>query len=162
RDGCATSSRSRIRISTRFGSACATDPASQAPRPFVTVTSSPARTRRTLAAWCASAPESTIASPGCSRPTDSSTTCRRTLRPEPVAELREQSLLVLAKLRIRRLRALREFLDELTRLVVDLRGGHDLHGDAQIAPTLRAQTGDAAVVDLEHVAGLHARADLEI
>src|SRR5690606_2442129 len=77
-------------------------------------------------------------------------------------ELREEALLVLGEARLGSLRAPCQFLHELAGLAVDLRRRHHLHGHPQVATLLGAQARDAAAIDLEHIARLHARAHLEV
>jgi hypothetical protein len=64
----------------------------------------------------------------------------------------------LRELRRGRLRLLGEVLDERALLGVELRRGDDLHADPQVAAGAAAQRRDAAALDRQDVAGLHAGA----
>jgi hypothetical protein len=73
--GGSTSRRVPTRTTTSFGDTASHSPSNQTPRPSPTVTCSPTRRRRTAAAWCASAPVRTTASPTSEEPAASCTKC---------------------------------------------------------------------------------------
>ena len=158
-----TSSRAVIRTTTSRGATDSHAPVSQAPAPSPTVISSPTRTRRTAAAWCASAPVSATRVAGAERPTplEQEVEGHRRSAPEAVAQLGEQALLELGEVRRRRLRLLGEVLDERALPRVEARRGDDVHAHAQVAAVGAAQRRDAASLDRQDVAALDAGADLE-